>query len=210
GAKVAGLDRVGSDAPVSVMADVRDPAAVDRAVAEAASALGGIDGLVYSAGIDLVTNLSATEDEEWARVLDVNLTGAMRVCRAAVRHWAGEGGAIVLVSSGAGLRPMPDRSAYCASKAGLNMLAKVLAIELAPRGIRANAVCPGAVETELFRSTLPPTGVEEALAAVRARYALNRIAEPAEIAACITFLLSDASSFVTGIALAVDGGRTFH
>lgn len=210
GATVAVLDREACDAPISVVADVRDSGAVDRAVAEAAARMDGVDGLVCSAGVDLVTPLPGMEDADWERVLDVNLTGAMRSCRAVLRHWRGEGGAIVLVSSGAGLRPMPDRSAYCASKAGLNMLAKVLAIELAPRGIRANAICPGAVETDLFRSTLPETGVERAREAVRARYALNRIAEPAEIAACIQFLLSDASSFVTGVAMAVDGGRTFH
>ncbi|MBV8911676.1 MAG: SDR family oxidoreductase, partial [Acetobacteraceae bacterium] len=195
---------------LAVKTDVSSQSSVVALVTRAVDRFGGLDVLVNCAGISIAGSVVDTEPERWERVLDVNLTGAMRVCRAAVRHWGAAGGAIVLVSSGAGLRPMAERSAYCASKAGLNMLAKVLAIELAPLGIRVNAVCPGAVETELFRSSLPARGEEEARAAVRARYALGRIAEPAEIAACVLFLLGDGASFVTGTALAADGGRTFH
>ena len=215
-ARVAVIDRTGwpealQPAPAAFIADVRQTAAIDAAVVDAAGALGGLDGVVYSAGIDLQTSLAETQDASWEQVLDVNLTGAMRVCRAALRHFAPEGGSIVLVSSGAGLRPLPDRTAYCASKAGLNMLAKVLAAELAPRGIRVNALCPGAVETELFRSGFADVpDIDAALAEVAARYALQRIAEPEEIARAILFLTSSEASYVTGIAMAVDGGRTFH
>ncbi len=216
GALVAAVDRDArrngdpADPPL-FRADVRETEAIDAAVADAATVMGGLDGVIYCAGIDLLTSLAATEDAAWERVLDVNLTGAMRVCRAALRHFAPQGGSIVLVSSGAGLRPLPDRTAYCASKAGLIMLAKTLAAELAPRGIRVNALCPGAVETGLFRSGLADTpDLDAALADVRARYALQRIAEPDEIARAIVFLTSGDASYVTGTALAVDGGRTFH
>ena len=143
--------------------------------------------------------------------MDVNLTGAMRACRAALPHLSAQGGSIVLVSSGAGLSPLRHRTAYCASKAGLNMLAKTLAMELAPDGIRVNALCPGAVETGLFRSGFNGIADQDAaLAEVKARYALKRVAEPEEIARAILFLLSEDASYVTGIAMAVDGGRTFH
>ncbi len=215
-AQVAVIDRTDwpaglMPAPPSFPADVRQTSAIEAAVAAAATTLGGLDGVVYSAGIDLQAPLAETQDSAWEAVLDVNLTGAMRVCRAALRHFAPDGGSIVLVSSGAGLRPLPDRTAYCASKAGLNMLAKALAAELAPRGIRVNALCPGAVETGLFRSGFTDVpDIDTAIAEVKARYALQRIADPEEIARAILFLTSADASYVTGIAMAVDGGRTFH
>jgi NAD(P)-dependent dehydrogenase (short-subunit alcohol dehydrogenase family) len=215
GAQTAVLDRdpsIDSSPPtVALQVDVRNANEVDAAVEAAAEQMHGVDGVVYCAGVDLMTTVAETRDEDWERILDVNLTGAMRVCRAALRHFAPEGGAIVLVSSAAGLRPLPDRSAYCASKAGLVMFAKAMAAELAPRSIRVNAVCPGAVETELFRSSFRDVPDEAATRSqIRDRYALRRIADPEEIANCIVFLISDASSYVTGIALAADGGRSFH
>jgi NAD(P)-dependent dehydrogenase (short-subunit alcohol dehydrogenase family) len=128
---------------------------------------------------------------------------------------AARGGTIVNVSSAAGLSPLKHRTAYCASKAGLQMASKALAIEAAAFNIRVNTVCPGAVETDLLRSSFasarPGEPDEKAIRdAVRARYALNRIAEPEEIAAAIVWLSGPESSYVTGVALAVDGGRSFH
>ena len=212
GAQVAIIDRQAApDGVMGFTADVRRTPEVDAATAAAADAMGGLDGLAYCAGIDLQSSLGETTDGAWEQVIDVNLTGGMRACRAALRYFPDQGGSIVLVSSGAGLSPLRDRTAYCASKAGLNMLAKTLAMELAPRGIRVNALCPGAVETGLFRSGLAGAAdLEAALAEVRARYALKRVAEPEEIARAILFLLSEEASYVTGIAMAVDGGRTFH
>ena len=212
GAQVAIVDR--DPAPADTMgftADMRHTAEVNAATAAAAEALGGIDSLAYCAGIDLQAALGETTDEAWEQVIDVNLTGAMRACRAGLTHFPEQGGSIVLVSSGAGLSPLRHRTAYCASKAGVNMLAKTLAMELAPSGIRVNALCPGAVETGLFRSGfVGAADLEAALAEVRARYALKRVADPEEIARAILFLLSEEASYVTGIAMAVDGGRTFH
>jgi NAD(P)-dependent dehydrogenase (short-subunit alcohol dehydrogenase family) len=212
GAQVAIIDR--QSAPPGTLgftADMKRTSEVNAAIAAAANALGGIDGLAYCAGIDLQAPLSDTADEAWEQVIDVNLTGAMRACRAALPHLSAQGGSIVLVSSGAGLSPLRHRTAYCASKAGLNMLAKTLAMELAPDRIRVNALCPGAVETGLFRSGFNGIADQDAaLAEVKARYALKRVAEPEEIARAILFLLSEDASYVTGIAMAVDGGRTFH
>jgi NAD(P)-dependent dehydrogenase (short-subunit alcohol dehydrogenase family) len=214
GARTAVLDRdawSGGAAPAcSLRADVRVAEQVNVAVAAAADALGAIDGLIYCAGVDYLAELAETTDAEWSRVLDVNLTGAMRVCRAALPFFPRDGGTIVLVASAAALRPLPERTAYCASKAGLVMFAKTLAAELAPR-VRVNAVCPGAVETALFRSSFEGDPDPETLReSIKSRYALRRIAEPDEIARSILFLSSDASSYVTGAALAVDGGRSFH
>ena len=153
---------------------------------------------------------------DWERILAVNLTGPFLVIQAAYSFLkAAGGGTIVNVSSAAGLSPLKNRTAYCASKAGLQMASKALAIEAGAFDIRVNTVCPGAVETELFRSSFalafPSAPDEQAIRdAVRARYALNRIAEPQEIAAAIVWLSGPESSYVTGVALAVDGGRSFH
>lgn len=223
GANVAALDRDESALAVlrrsgqgtrlhTAQADVADPDAVAAAVADCAAALGGLDGLVNAAGIDLVADIEAMTLSDWNRVLAVNLTGPMLVMHAAYQHLrASGGGTIVNVSSGAGLSPLKHRTAYCASKAGLQMASKALAMEAAEFGIRVNTVCPGAVETGLFRSGIdaaPDPGA--AYEAVRTRYALQRIAAPEEIAAAILWLTSTESSYVTGTAIAVDGGRTFH
>jgi NAD(P)-dependent dehydrogenase (short-subunit alcohol dehydrogenase family) len=221
GARVAALDRdaralaalrLRPDVVHAVEADVAEAVSVTAAVAESVEALGGLDGLVNAAGIDLVADIEAMQLEDWARVLAVNLTGPMLVMRAVFPHLrAAGGGTIVNVSSGAGLSPLKHRTAYCASKAGLQMASKALAMEAAAFGIRVNTVCPGAVETELFRSGIDAApDPQAAYEAVRARYALERIAAPEEIAAAILWLTSPESSYVTGAAIAVDGGRTFH
>jgi NAD(P)-dependent dehydrogenase (short-subunit alcohol dehydrogenase family) len=222
GASVALLDRdrvgidraiseLGANGLVAVQADVAVAAEVEAAVGASARALGGLDGLVCCAGIDMEKPLAELGDEDWNRTIAVNLTGAMLVSRAALPPLRKNGGTIVVVASAAGLRPLPGRSAYCAAKAGAIMFAKTLAIELADDRIRVNAVCPGAVETPLFRSSWETkSDPRAALAEIKARYALRRIAEPREIADAVLWLTSDESSYVTGTALAVDGGRSFH
>jgi NAD(P)-dependent dehydrogenase (short-subunit alcohol dehydrogenase family) len=202
-----------ADRPVHVVtADVTDSASVVTAIATAADMLGGLDGVVNAAGIDLVADLEAMTLADWSRVLAVNLTGPVIVMQAAFPYLrAAGGGTIVNVSSGAGLSPLKHRTAYCASKAGLQMASKAVAMEAAEFGIRVNTVCPGAVETELFRTSIDHApDPQAAYEAVRARYALQRIASPDEIAAAILWLTSAESSYVTGTAIAVDGGRTFH
>jgi NAD(P)-dependent dehydrogenase (short-subunit alcohol dehydrogenase family) len=200
---------------IALRADVADESQVAAAVEVAARRLGRIDAVVNSAGIDCTLPLERLTLSAWSRTLAVNLTGAMLVCRAALPHLRAAGqGSIVNVASAAGLVPLAGRSAYNASKAGLIMFGKTLAQELADDGIRVNAVCPGAIDTPLLHSGYAGAGdartAQTALEAIRARYALGRIGSAAEVAEAILFLASPAASFITGVALAVDGGRSWH
>jgi len=197
---------------LALRCDVSQGAQVDAAVAQAATGLGHLDALVNAAGVDHMQPLDQIDDSEWARTLAVNLTGPMMVCRAALPHLRQAGGAtIVNIASAAGLVPLPGRSAYCATKAGLIMFGKALAMELAADGIRVNSVCPGAVDTPLFRTSYENAPDPEAgLQKIRDRYALRRIAGPDELAEAVLYLSSDASSYVSGTAHAVDGGRSYH
>ncbi|GHF39349.1 SDR family NAD(P)-dependent oxidoreductase [Seohaeicola zhoushanensis] len=214
GAQVAVIDR--SPCPeagtLGFLADMTDAQALSTAMADAAQALGGIDILVNSAGIDLEAPSESVADGDWSRVIEVNLTGPMRAARAAFPWLAkSDKAAIVNIASAAGLRPIPDRAAYTSSKAGLIMLSKSLALDWADEGIRVNVVCPGAVQTALFATSYEGAANPEArLAEIRARYPLKRVAEPEELAEAIVFLASPAASYITGVALAVDGGRSFH
>lgn len=222
GARVAAFDR--DETAVAQLAsrfgervlatsgDVASSAEVNEAVNIAADRFGGLDGLICSAGIDLVMPLEETDDQSWRRLFSVNLDGCMHACRAVLPHLrTAGGGTIVNVSSAAGLQPLRDRTAYSASKAALQMFSKALAMEAAEYNIRVNAVCPGAVETALLRESIDAApDAADARATIRRRYALGRIADADEIAAAILWLSSDEASYVTGTAMAVDGGRTFH
>jgi len=219
GAAVAMLDRDEArlakarvDGAATVTCDVADERAVRAGVAQAVSALGGLDGIVNSAGIDLMRPFEQMTAAEWAAVLAVDLTGPMLVCHAALPALKRAGrGTIVNIASGAALRPLEQRTAYCAAKAGLVMFGKTLAVDLAAQHIRVNAICPGIIDTPLFRSSWEGAADPEAeLARILERYVIKRPGEPEEIAQAALYLTSDESSFVTGAALAVDGGRTFH
>lgn len=212
GARVFVIDRNDAAPREGARADLADAGTVTAAMVRAAEVLGGIDILVNSAGIDLEAPSEAVSDADWDRVLSVNLSGPMRAARAAFPHLAASGrGAIVNVSSGAGLRPIPGRAAYCASKAGLVMLSKSLAFDWAAQGIRVNTVCPGAVHSDLFdQSWVHAPDPEAKLEEIRERYALRRIAQPEELAEAILFLVGPGARHITGTTLAVDGGRTFH
>ncbi|MEY8827125.1 SDR family NAD(P)-dependent oxidoreductase [Sedimentitalea sp. XS_ASV28] len=215
GARLAAFDLAetshGDDVAV-FSGDISDPASCRVAAEGAAAALGGLDGLVNCAGIDLESPVSEMTAQDWNRVIAVNLSGAMFLAQAAVAHLRAAGsGTIVNVSSAAGLSPLSHRTAYCASKAGMNMFGKCLAMELGPEHIRVNTVCPGAVDTPLFRSSYEDyQNAEERFSSIKARYAMNRVAAPSEIAGAILYLTGPDSSYVTGTTLAVDGGRSFH
>jgi NAD(P)-dependent dehydrogenase (short-subunit alcohol dehydrogenase family) len=219
GARVAMLDRdeaalmkAAVDGAATLVCDVAAEGQVGAAVAGAVTALGGLDGVVNSAGIDLMRPFEQMTPAEWARVLAVDLTGPMLVCHAALPALRQAGhGTIVNIASGAALRPLEHRTAYCAAKAGLVMFGKTLAVDLAAYQIRVNAICPGIVDTPLFRSSLAAAADPEAeLGRILERYVIKRRGQPEEIAQAALYLTSDESSFVTGAALAVDGGRTFH
>lgn len=218
GAAVAVLDRDATSAEAvarsidghAFAADVSDAAAIARAVQDAAQALGGLDGLVNAAGVFINKGLMETGPAVWNQTIAVNLTGTFLCVQAAVPFLRQSPGAtIVNIASGVGLLPTGGGStAYVASKGGVIAMTRALAAELAP-AIRANVVCPGAVETPMTAGTLrDPSGA--IIAAIVDRYALGRPASPDEIAAGILFLTSHESSFVTGISLPVDGGRTYH
>ena len=193
----------------AVPVDVTSEASVRDAVAQAEAALGGIDGLVNSAGISTHGLIEDTDFATWQRVLAVNLNGPFLVCRAAL-PWLKKAAraTVVNIASGTAMQPFAGGSAYAASKAGLVNFNRVLAKEHAPL-IRANVVCPGLVDTPMVdalerdRESLVKTVTLD-------KYALKRKAKPEEIAAAILFLTSDDSSFITGSALVVDGGRIFY
>ena len=195
---------------VPLVADVSDEASVIQAVTEAVTRMGGLDGVVNAAGIYHGATMMQTTLDIWQRTLAVNLTGIFLVCHSAVPYLAKSGkGSIVNIASGVGLQPTgPGGAAYATSKAGVIGLTRSMAAELAP-GIRVNAVCPGAVETPMTAGFLRVADgmVDPAIAN---RYAMKRPAQPEEIAAGVLFLLSQEASFVTGVSLAVDGGRTYH
>lgn len=218
GAAVAILDRSDTEARevaeeiggIAFGCDVSDPASVTTAVTQAAEAMGGLDGLVNAAGIFSTTGIADTSPEAFARILAVNLTGTFLVIQAAAPLIQAAGkGTIVNIASGVGLLPTgPGSIAYVASKGGVVAMTKSAAMELAP-AIRVNSVCPGTVETAMTTAYVR-TAAGDPNPAIASRYALRRLGHPEELAAAILFLTSDESSFMTGIALPVDGGRTFH
>jgi len=184
--------------------DVTDEPAVIALVGEVAAAFGRIDGVVNSAGIAADKHVFETSAEVFRKILDVNVVGTFLVGREAARHMAKSGGgAIVNVASISGLRGSKGRSAYGASKGAVVNLTQVMANDLAPHGVRVNAVAPGPVETPMVKALHTAADRE-----IYGRYIpMRRYAEPHEIASAIHFLLDQGqSSYVTGEILAVDGG----
>jgi NAD(P)-dependent dehydrogenase (short-subunit alcohol dehydrogenase family) len=193
-------------------ADVASEAEVGAAVDRLAATLGGIDGVVNCAGIDLLRPFGDTSAADWGRVMGVNLNGPFHVCQAALPHLRKAGaGTVVNIASGAGLRPLEHRTAYCTSKAALVMFSKTLAWDLAEDNVRVNVICPGIIETPLFRTSFETHADPAAeLDRIKDRYLIKRVGTPEEIAFAALYLTSTESSYTTGTALAVDGGRTFH
>ncbi len=222
GARVALLDRDGKgleqavarlgDAAIALTADVTDEAEVARAVDEASRALQGLDGLVNSAGISFWRSFAELTFEEWRRTLSVNLDGPFLVCKAALPALRASGKAtIVNIASGAGLQPRAHFSHYCASKGGVVLFTKAIAMDLAADNIRVNAVCPGIVMTPLVEKNLALTGDREAAhQRYISRNLMKRFGTAEEIAEAVLWLSGDESAFVTGSALSVDGGSVFH
>lgn len=185
-------------------ADVTDASSVKVAVEQSAKAMGGIDGVVNAAGIFGFTPLADSTPEQWQRILAVNLMGPVLVSQAAL-PWlqAAPAATIVNISSIQALKPSPRVGAYVASKTGLLGITHSLAMELGPK-IRVNAVCPGTIDTPMARANLADTGIDVS------SYVIPRLGSSMEAAQGILYLTSDESSYVTGIALPIDGGRAFH
>jgi NAD(P)-dependent dehydrogenase (short-subunit alcohol dehydrogenase family) len=213
GWRVVALDlRAPETAPASVEAvlevDVRDADAVEEAVGEAEAHLGPITGAVHAAGTARITPFLEIEPKEWQLLLDVNLTGAWNVLRAVARRFhAGGGGAFVAVSSVDAERPVAGLAHYCASKAGLESLVRVAALELGPAGIRVNVVAPGVVATPLMQPVLARPDVRNDFLE---HIPLGRIADALDIACVVAFLLSDDARYVTGHTLVADGGMSLR
>lgn len=190
--------------PPFVRCDLADPDSAEAAIARVVESAGRLDGLVNAAGLTRDRSLHKMSWEEWRSVIDVNLTGAFLVLKAAAARMREQGsGSIVQVASINGLRGKFGQANYTAAKAGLIALTRTAARELGAKGIRVNAVAPGMVRTAMTRS-LPPDVLEEA----RRQTCLGRLAEPEDLAGPILFLLSDLSRHVTGTVLVVDGGQT--
>ena len=197
-AVVAEIEASGGRA-VALGADVASPEAADELLTGAESHFGvPVLALVNNAGIAADNLISMLGDEEWQRVIDTNLTGAFRLTRRALKSMLrARFGRIVNISSVVGLRANPGQANYAAAKAGLIAMTKTVTVEVARRGITANAVAPGWIDTDMT------AGVEsELLSHVPAR----RAGTPEEVAACVSFLASDAAAYVNGAVLTVDGG----
>jgi len=187
-----------------LLCDVADAAQVERAFARVDELLGGVDVLVANAGISVRRPFLEIREEDWRRVLDVNLTGVFHCAQRAARRMVEAGGGVILMTASTnGLSGHPLYAGYNASKAGVILLARTMALELAPT-VRVNAVCPGYVLTPMQKAEYSP----EMLAEVDAGIPLGRHARPEEIAALFVFLASDESSYLTGAAISVDGGET--
>ncbi len=221
GATVAGLDvqkpiddswsevlRAAPASPFLDGVDVRDEAAVARAVTAVVDRLGGIDVLVNAAGVAGGGPAHKLAEPDWDRVVDINLKGTFLVANHVLAAMvARRSGAIVNVASVEGLEAMTGAAAYNASKGGVVLLTRNLALDYAREGIRVNCVCPGVIDTPLTAGLKLPQ-VAAISEQMRRWHALERFGRPDEVAACVLFLASDEASFVTGSALVVDGGWT--
>lgn len=193
----------------AVASDLSDAAGVRTLARRATDALGRVDVLVNNAGQPMVGPSEELAETEWRRTLDLNLTGYFLLCQEVARQMIAERrGSIINVSSINGTVAFPRRVAYCVSKAGVNMMTKVLAIEWAQHGVRVNALAPGYIETEFVRG-LAARGILD-LPRLAQRAPIGRLGSPEEMVGAALYLASDESSYMTGAVLTLDGGWTAY
>ncbi|QFI68724.1 SDR family NAD(P)-dependent oxidoreductase [Sinorhizobium alkalisoli] len=204
--------KIDIESVASVSLDVTDEENWARAIAEVVAAAGRLDILVNNAGARESGAVEETSLEQWHRLIDTNLTSIFLGCRAAVPaiRQAG-GGAIVNVGSITGIRGTENMVAYSASKSGVTSMTSSLALDLARDNIRVNAVCPAAIRTRMVTNWLDAAeDTDAAEAVVLAKHPMGRIGRPDEVASVIAFLASDDASFMTGMSIPVDGGRSIR
>jgi NAD(P)-dependent dehydrogenase (short-subunit alcohol dehydrogenase family) len=195
-----------------VVADVTDTTALAAAIDQAAVEGGGLDILVTAAGIQRYGDVIETTEEEWDRVIAVNLTGAFLAAKHAMPYLRASGhGSIVMVSSVQAFVAQGGAAAYVTSKGAINSLVRSLAVDEARHGVRANSVCPGSVDTPMLRASAAQfsddaAGAQKLIDQWGSLHPMGRVARPQEVGDAIVFLASDRSSFITGAALPVDGG----
>jgi NAD(P)-dependent dehydrogenase (short-subunit alcohol dehydrogenase family) len=205
---VAEIKTAGGEA-VAVTCDVSRAADVQSAVAKVVEAFGKLNVLVNNAGILSVSTIEEIPEEDWDRLIDANLKGPFLMCRAALPEFrkAG-GGSIVNVGSVLGLVAMKKRAAYCASKGGVTLLTKAIAVDHGHENIRANCICPSIVETDLVSQLFNTPDGDRVKRERLATIPLGRMGKPNDIAELAVYLASDESSWLTGAAIPLDGGLT--
>lgn len=195
-------------AAVAWLLDVADSASCIKALEETVARFGRIDALANVAGIGGFGHAAEMDDAAWQRLIDVNLTGVFLMTRAALPHLQKTRGNVVNIASAAGLVGVPYGVAYSAAKSGVVGITRSIAVEYATRGVRVNAICPGAVDTPLIAGGFDAISDVEPHLFERLTPLLGPMAQPEDIAAAVAFLASDDARFVTGAILAVDGGQT--
>ncbi|MHB8619302.1 MAG: SDR family NAD(P)-dependent oxidoreductase [Chloroflexota bacterium] len=199
-------------AALGIRCDVSDVRQVEQMTQRVLAEFARYDVLINCAGRVVRGGVADCDEASWDAVFAVNAKGVWATCGLALPHMVAQGaGVIVNISSGSGLRPLPGFAAYSASKAAVISLTRSIALEYGDRGIRANCICPGMVDTPMNQAAVALRRSEgEDEATLLAPYAIKRIGRPEEVASAALFLASADSSFVTGATLAVDAGRTLH
>ena len=206
-AVVGEITAAGGEA-LAVKCDVTERLSVESAIRSTVERFGGLSTVVNSAGIVIAADVEGTSDEEWHRIIAINLTGTFYVSRAALPELRrGGGGSIINMGSVFGLIAMKQRAAYAASKGGVTLLTKAMALDHAREGIRVNCICPAITETELIQELFSKMPDAENVRKSRAeQIPQGRFGRPEEIANLAVFLASDESPWLTGAAIPVDGG----
>jgi NAD(P)-dependent dehydrogenase (short-subunit alcohol dehydrogenase family) len=204
---VAASIRDGGGAAEVVAGDVRDEEVGAAWVRSARERFGGLDGLVNAAGVIAPGGITETTPPEWDRLMDTNLRSLFLLTRAAAPELIARKGSVVNLSSVAGPRPYAGLLAYCVSKAAVDAFTRCVALDLAPHGVRVNAVNPGVVVTELHTVTNAVPDYPGFLERSKTTHPLGRVGQPEEIAALVAYLMSDEAGWVTGGCFPIDGGR---